>query len=1153
MTNDRFETSMQLPEGGIVSTLSPTACLLKKLCVFALSVAALALFAQSTPAQTVTVTPLNLSFGIPTGTSPATSAAENATLNITGTGTVSFPTLATVGTASYAITGNSCQGTLTAPATCAVSVAFSSTSTTILSDTLTIPYSVGGLAQTPFTVGLTGAYGAIKLASSIVVQPSTTGSFTNLYAISTSPLNLSCPSSPTATLSNTPGLIPGAGLGNVLVDNYITLAINGAPVTTYVDGNSVSYSSGTTVAYPFGNICMGSDASPDSSGGNTYPECFTNAYRNDAASLGSLAQTSQAVDSDSITNANSILSGPGGVAALNIGTFFGGGGSIQATITAVDAGGEMASSSLFLVSNCSIAGIVPGGTVTGNPVNPNNPTTLTQTAVFDSAPNQNISLTTSTAAAPNAVPAGTVQQTTDIAIPQQLFNQMVANTSAAPAVCFRIAGEIDGSGNAMCKAFLIQCSLNGSPYAGDNCVPNITAARDLFDEARFSSPDGPVNGTNYLYNGLNYPYTGAPPAFNACQGFLGGSGNCAVPNLTPGSTSLMGPGLLLGGDNWTNCVPSFTAANPCTLQYVNTSTLATTAVYSPANCAFSGSLTGYSCPLDILTAFLGAADGQPGGTTMGKNSIEVPVANMPLPYSSVSSNLQADSWTNSPSVNFGFTSYAANYNSTGDVPPSNGFTPAPVYSVTYGYAPASSPVPDTTYAVPGDVSIYNSSTQSIAAASTAKGGQICNVGGTTPLNSGSQNATITPTGDGIYVLHYFTTDCALTEELLFNPTASQLTNPTANWASFRTLTFGVDTVDPVLSCPLTPASPNGSNGWYISSVSETCTATDPAGLDGQPGSGFPPATGLQGVSSETLPTVTLTTSGTFPAVNVTDLANNPSNNVPAAPVHIDQVEPTIGCSFTGASGACSSNPTILYGATGVFINYSCADTLPGSGLASCAGQSAGTCPAAGASGPGTDKFSLPISTSSTGTVSATVYATDCAGNTSAGQPVEYTVAYGSASLLFGQFPLMVAIPGTIFQYLIGAADNNPASNPVPIYGANISATLTIPAGTLASGTATAMVSDVTCTSFPCSAVPPSGSSCTVTPSAVSSSTTSLTVNCSAGTINDLAAKKTGVVVKLSLPISKTAPVLKAITTSGTFTASSPLTGATTFKSSVPIL
>jgi len=48
---------------------------------------------------------------------------------------------------------------------------------------------------------------------------------------------------------------------------------------------------------------------------------------------------------------------------------------------------------------------------------------------------------------------------------------------------------------------------------------------------------------------------------------------------------------------------------------------------------------------------------------------------------------------------------------------------------------------------------------------------------------------LTTSGDGIYNLHFFTTDCALTEELVFNPQGSQLTDPTANWASFRYITF----------------------------------------------------------------------------------------------------------------------------------------------------------------------------------------------------------------------------------------------------------------------------------------------------------------------------------------------------------------------------
>ena len=181
---------------------------------------------------------------------------------------------------------NSCTGTMTAPATCQVSVIFSSSSNILQTATLTISGSISGSQfEVLGRVNLSGAFGAIKLFDSTSVESSFNGvSFTNLYNIGSSSLNLSCPSSPTAFVSGTPGYVPGteggAGpLGNVFVDNYILLEIKGSPVTTYLgsfNNGPVGYSAvyqnpgnGLGQASPPGNVCQGSDAFPDTFGGNT--------------------------------------------------------------------------------------------------------------------------------------------------------------------------------------------------------------------------------------------------------------------------------------------------------------------------------------------------------------------------------------------------------------------------------------------------------------------------------------------------------------------------------------------------------------------------------------------------------------------------------------------------------------------------------------------------------------------------------------------------------------------------------------------------------------------------------------------------------------------------------------------------------------------
>ena len=211
--------------------------LLKRALNFVLCGVALLLWSGTSQAQTqasISVAPSSLAFGIPTGTSPATSSAQSVIVSLTGSGSVTFSsvTIGASGTtvppstsnpSAFTITGNSCTGTLAAPTNCQVSVVFSSTSTSLQAATLTI--SATGFDA--FIIQLTGAYGAINLFQETNETVSVaSASFSDLFTIGNANLNLSCPTSPTATISGTPD-----GSGNVLVDNYMTLSINGSPVS----------------------------------------------------------------------------------------------------------------------------------------------------------------------------------------------------------------------------------------------------------------------------------------------------------------------------------------------------------------------------------------------------------------------------------------------------------------------------------------------------------------------------------------------------------------------------------------------------------------------------------------------------------------------------------------------------------------------------------------------------------------------------------------------------------------------------------------------------------------------------------------------------------------------------------------------------------
>ncbi|MGO9087899.1 MAG: hypothetical protein ACLQBK_21995 [Candidatus Sulfotelmatobacter sp.] len=891
--------------------------------IFALGLLVLGLAPQYSLAQTVTYSPTILSFGVPTGTpSPYASASATISVGINGTsgnvtfnsvavsaatnGTIETATVATGGTgysvgttfsigggtggtgtvtsvslggvvtainidtagsgytssneSTSVITGTgdgnlaiaiistvtvptdfmiqgspSCTGTINAPSTCLVTLQFKSSlapASTLETATLTVSYTIPDSSPTNFMVPLSGAYGAIRLFNETNVATSVTGAnYNNLYTIANAPLNLSCPASPTATLSNTPD-----GLGYVLVDNYVTLAIGG----TAVNGITVG-----STNYPAGNVCSGGPA--DGYNGNSYSDCFSTNYQVPASS-GSLT----GLDPDTFTNpGNTVLSiqspntnNAGGVPPINLTTFFSQ-GLVQATFTALDAGGWAGNSSLYLFTNCSPAGIVSGGSISGN-------STPTNSLTFSSSPGQAVTLVDSTAGNPPA--SGTYPIATDIAVPQQLFYQLVNSTSAGPAVCFRVSAELDYSVNPpapMCKAFLIQCyNPSNGTISGPNCdsvTPN--AVRNLYDAALFDSPDGPMNGHNYLYGPVG------TPAADACSYYLN---NLAGSPVKGGACApLTGPGLLMGGDNWLTLE---CAAMPCSNP--TTSTGRSTVTYSAANCLFSGSLTGDLCPFNTLTVFLGAADPQPGGSTGSKNSLYIPVANMPLPYALAFIENQNNGWVPTPTAQVAFIATPAIYLGGPANPPANNFEPAPLYSVTFGTTPASVALPDTTSPIPSDTILYNNNVNQNLGTENA-GSPLCPL--STPTGFFTPTGTTSILSPGIYNLHFFATDCALSEGLIFNPQGSQLTNPTANWASFEYVTFGVDTITPSLSFnPTPPSGGTYTKGSPGPKVYFTCTTLGPSGLQNcgtslgtnLPATGYPPVGKSAWSSSVTLPTTT---------------------------------------------------------------------------------------------------------------------------------------------------------------------------------------------------------------------------------------------------------------------------------------------------------
>jgi len=856
--------------------LQPEECTMKSLgtnsrlmFVFALVFLVLVLAPQYSLAQTVSVSPVELTFGIPTGTpgTPPVSAAAAVTLAITGASSsspVTFgaaaasvgynsPSLGTDKPTDFIIApGSSCNNaTFTSPTTayCQVSVTFSDSiapgSNALETAMLTVNYSINSTAGS-LTVPMNGAYGAIKLfASTTVATSSSTASFTTPTIVGYSPQNLSCPAGTpiSAVLSNTPD-----GLGYVLMDNYITLSISGQLVVNPVPS--------APVFSPAGNVCTGGvqDYFSDMvTGGNVQQDCFSQAYRNAA-----ISNTVSGDFTDFLTNpGNSLLSGAaGGVPPINISSFFPSSDiptPLPVAISLLDAGGYVASSSLFLVTNCSPAGIAPGGSITGNP-------TPTNTLTFSSAPGAGVTLVDSTAN--NPPPNGTTPIVTDIAIPQQLFYQLVQGTSSAPSVCFRMSAELDYTVSPpapMCKGFLIQCQYTDpttgiTTTTGDNCDPTSNSVRDIYDTILFDSPDGPANGHNYLYTPVG------SPAADACSHVVPG-GSCAV---------LTGPGLLMGGDAWL-CGPGAGQVVGCTPEEPNTTTNTSPPSYTAANCVLTGGVAGDLCPLNTLTAFYGASDPGPVGGTKNKNSILIPVANLPLPYALAFINNGNNGWVNSTPAQVSFIATPALYLGGSKNPPANSFKPAPLYSVTFGTTLASMPLPDTTSPIPTDTTLYN-----LPYANPNFGAPLCE--SSTPLGLFSPTGSTSMLSNGTYNLHFFATDCALSEGLIFLPTGSQLSNPTANWASFESVIFGVDTTPPSLSinAPTPPSGTNYKKNSTGPTVYFSCLTGGPSGLRNcgtslganLPATGYPPAGPGSYTSSVKLPT---TNTGT---INVTFYARS---------------------------------------------------------------------------------------------------------------------------------------------------------------------------------------------------------------------------------------------------------------------------------------
>lgn len=464
------------------------------------------------------------------------------------------------------------------------------------------------------------AQNSILVFSPVNVRLSANGtSYSSPNTFNSATLNLSCPAGIpiVATLSST-----ASGTGNVLVDNFVSVAV----------GSNGSL--GTPV-----NVCTGGTS--DSTQNGTSQNCFNTNYQS-SANAGTL--TGQDPDNFAST---------GGVAPIDIHSNFSP-GSMQLQINLVDGGGYLASSSIYLDTNCSQAGVSGPASVTGNPISQSNPTPqqLTQTFTFNSTVGQGVQFVYDLSQAATAqngtltIQDGTIPGTEDLPVDPNTFQSAFENgTSFATSSCLIHTGETLSSGAQACKLFTLECSVGtGTTESGAQC-PVSSLPNEVFQD---------------IFDGPGFSLTTITP--------------------TGGPTFHEGIGLLMASEPWTG--------GPCTFDS-------------------NSGLQNLPCPQNILATFSGPGSYTATGKTSHPNSTFIPVAGVPEDLTTVIvAGQQAGGWINKQTFNVTLSSQPPNLAGSG-VSNANNFVASPIQSITYGIStaanvpqPSAPPSTDTTVANP---------------------------------------------------------------------------------------------------------------------------------------------------------------------------------------------------------------------------------------------------------------------------------------------------------------------------------------------------------------------------------------------------------------------------------------------------------------------
>lgn len=528
-------------------------------------------------------------------------------------------------------------------------------------------------ACSAFVVPALVAQNSIRLFDPVNVRASAngTGFGSSAVTFNSATLNLNCSASPiTAVLSSS-----GDNNGNVLVDNNVQVSVT-----------SASSNTGPV------NVCRGgtADSSPDGPSQN----CFTSSYQGPA---GQGQLTGQNPDTFVST---------GGVSPINISSQFQA-GTLQVKIDLADNGGFLASSTLYLNTNCSQNGVTGPATITGNPIPQSNPTPaqLTQNFAFNPTTDQKVQFTydlsEAQAAGSLSITPSTIPATNDLPMDPAAFQTILAaGTSFGTSICLIHSGELV-NGQPACKLFTLVCTVGtGTNASGAQCpISSLSNEifQDVFDGPPFTLPD------------------------------------ISTPN---GPTFHTGVGFLMASEGWG------TGENP---------------VGGPCTFDAASGLQNLPCPQNLLTTFSGPGLYTATGKTSHPNSTFIPVAQVPEDLTTVTvAGQQPGGWIHSSTAEVTLSSQPPVLAGT-NLPGLAGFVASPIQSITYGISPANS-VPNPGAPASTDTVIQNS----IPCPAPANPFDPP----ATVFTTDSQ--TLSGLSDGNYLVHYLAQDCAGTEELKFS-------------------------------------------------------------------------------------------------------------------------------------------------------------------------------------------------------------------------------------------------------------------------------------------------------------------------------------------------------------------------------------------------